>query len=132
MPVGVIHRDAASAAFFDGTARGELLLRRCTTCGHLSEPATATCPACTGRDLEWAPAAGTGVLVSWTVVHARSTEGAVRTPVGLVELDEGPWLEMQVVGTDPERLVPSTKVRVEFERPEGGEALPVARPTEID
>jgi uncharacterized OB-fold protein len=131
MSVGAIHRDAASAAFFEGTARGELLLRRCTTCGHTSEPAMATCPACTGRNLEWTPAAGTGVLVSWTVVHARSAGGTVRTPVGLIELDEGPWLEMQIVGTDPDRLVPRTTVRVEFERPEDGEALPVARPTEV-
>jgi uncharacterized OB-fold protein len=132
MPVGVIHRDAASAAFFDGTARGELLLRRCVTCGHASEPATETCPACTGRELAWHPAAGTGVLVSWAVVHARSADGPVRTAVGLVELDEGPWLEMQVVGVDPDRLVPRARIRVEFERPEGGEALPVARPADID
>ncbi|WP_433502166.1 Zn-ribbon domain-containing OB-fold protein [Pseudonocardia halophobica] len=132
MSVGVIHRDAASAAFFDGTSRGELLLRRCTTCGHASEPATETCPACTGRELDWEPAAGTGVLVSWAVVHTRSQESTVRTPVGLVELDEGPWLEMQVVGIDPDRLVPQLRIHVGFERPEGGETLPVARPVDID
>lgn len=46
------------------------------------------------------------------------------TPVTLVELDEGPWLEMQVVGGAPDSIIADLRVRIEFERP-GGEALPV-------
>jgi uncharacterized OB-fold protein len=128
MPVGVIHRDPESAAFFDGTARGELLLRRCTTCGHLSEPATATCPACTELDLGWTPASRRGSVVSWTVVHGRGPEGPTRTPVALVELDEGSWLEMQMIDIAPDAITAGLRVRIEFEQPDGGEALPVAAP----
>jgi uncharacterized protein len=125
MPVGAIHRDPQSAAFFDGTARGELLLRRCSTCGKLSEPATMTCPACTGRDLGWAPSSRRGCVASWTVVHGKGPDGPTRTAVALVELDEGPWLEMQVVGIAPEAITAGMRVHVDFERPAGGEALPV-------
>ncbi|MCW0211900.1 MAG: OB-fold domain-containing protein [Pseudonocardia sp.] len=127
MPVGPIHRDLPSTAFFDGTARGELLLRRCTACGHLCEPSTMTCPSCTGRTFDATPAAGGGRVVSWTVVHTRNGAGTVRTPVALVELDEGPWLEGQLVDVEPDRISTAMGVRVDFERAEGGEAIPVFR-----
>jgi hypothetical protein len=45
------HRDDASAAWFDGLARGRLLIRTCRSCGHHSRPETATCPACRSPEL---------------------------------------------------------------------------------
>ena len=38
MTVGPVVRNDASAPFFDGTARGEFLLRRCTTAQLISVP----------------------------------------------------------------------------------------------
>ena len=53
MTVGPLERDADTAPFLDGTARGELLLRRCPT-GHWSEPSASTCTACGSVELSWA------------------------------------------------------------------------------
>ncbi|MEV1176199.1 OB-fold domain-containing protein [Nonomuraea sp. NPDC049784] len=125
MPVGIVHRDAATAEFFDGTARGELLIRRCDQCGAFAAPQARTCPGCASPEPSWTPAAGTGLVVSWSVVH---TKGAPPIVVAIVELDEGPWLQAQITGAAPEDVYGGMPVRVAFERPEGGEAIPVFRP----
>ncbi|GAA1017602.1 hypothetical protein Aple_023790 [Acrocarpospora pleiomorpha] len=124
MPVGIVRRDAATAEFFDGTARGDLLIRRCDRCGGWAAPQTRTCPHCASPELSWTPAAGTGTVVTWSVVH---TKGLPPVTVGIVELDEGPWMQVQLTGDLPEDLS-DLRVRVAFERPEGGEAVPVFTP----
>ncbi|MFI7129210.1 Zn-ribbon domain-containing OB-fold protein [Nonomuraea sp. NPDC050153] len=125
MPVGIVHRDAATAEFFDGTARGELLIRRCAACGAHSAPQARTCPRCASPELSWTAAAGTGLVVSWSVVHAK---GAPPFVVGIVELDEEPWIQAQIVEIAPEHVYGGLRVRVAFEHPEGGEAIPVFHP----
>jgi len=134
MTIGIVQRDAATAEFFDAAARGELLIRRCVGCGHHNAPQSSTCAACHSDDLTWTAATGTGAIASWSVMHGRPRDGgpAPRTVVAIVELDEGPWLHAQLVGADPDTVSTGQPVTVEFERPEGGEAVPVfrLRPTE--
>jgi uncharacterized OB-fold protein len=64
-------------------------------------------------------------VVSWSVVHTR---GAPPIVVGIVELDEEPWIQAQITETAPEDVHGGMRVRVAFEHPEGGEAIPVFRP----
>jgi uncharacterized protein len=127
-----ITRDRVSAPFFDGTARGVLLLRRCDDCGRHSAPRTLTCPVCHSARLAWDPAQGTGTLASWTVVHHRPADGVPnsRTIAGLVQLDEGPWLHARIDGIDPSRLRAGLALTVAFERPVDGEAVPVFQPAD--
>ncbi|MGW2517501.1 Zn-ribbon domain-containing OB-fold protein [Streptomyces sp. NPDC001617] len=130
MTVGIMQRDPATAEFFDGTARGELLIRRCADCGHHSAPRCETCPACGSAALDRVPAEGTGTIASWTLVHGRPPRDGGPAPVTavvVVELDEGPWLHSQVITTAPQEVRTGIRVTVEFERPEGGEAIPVFR-----
>ena len=126
MAVLTIQRDELTAEFFDGTARGALLIRRCHDCGHDNPPAARTCAGCLSAHLAWTPALGTGGVVSWTVVHDKAS--GTRTVAAIVELDEGPWLHAQLTSVDPAAIVAGLRVRVDFERPEGGEAIPVFRP----
>ncbi|MFC4008525.1 Zn-ribbon domain-containing OB-fold protein [Nonomuraea purpurea] len=121
MPVGIVHRDAATAEFFDGAARGELLIRRCGACGGHSAPQARTCPHCASPELSWTASAGTGVVVSWSVVHGKSGPPFA---VAIVELDEEPWIQAQITG----EVYGGMRVRVAFEHPEGGEAVPVFHP----
>jgi uncharacterized OB-fold protein len=74
MSVGPVVRDEATAAFFDGTAAGEFLLRHCPA-GHFSEPAATQCTTCGSVELSWRAAAGLARLVSWTVSYGRAAEG---------------------------------------------------------
>jgi uncharacterized OB-fold protein len=116
-------RDDASAEFFDGAARGDLMIKRCDACGHHLRPDSVACSQCRGSQLSWTESSGRGSLVSWIVVHA--DEAA--TTVGLVELEEGPWLHGRLVDIDGAALSVGQAVEVEFE-PAGPESIPVFRP----
>ena len=132
-----IVRDEASAPFFDAAAEGRLLIRRCAACGHWIAPyqrmgtTLDRCPACTSDRVEWAEASGRGTLVTWTVVHqaGRRDPDAEHDPhpVGVVELEEGPWLtaRLDADGTD---LSAGMDLHVTFVRPGGGEPVPVFGP----
>lgn len=131
--IGVVQRDAASSEFFDGTARGELLIRECRRCGHLAAPPVVYCPACGSGDVAWVPSAGQGVIASWSVVHPRSGVGpAEPVVIGIIELREGPWVFGRIVGVGAGEVRTGLPVTVEFVRPEGGEAIPVYRVTTPD
>ena len=97
-------RDARSGPFFDALARGTLLLRRCVPHGHISAPEVLFCAECSSADLDRVPARGTGHVVTWTATHTRPDESG-RTSViaflGIVELDEGPWLRARLLPADP-------------------------------
>jgi uncharacterized OB-fold protein len=125
--VGVTHRDAASADFFEGTAHGDLLIRTCQECGTPAAPPVVYCRSCGSGNVSWTTATGRGTLISWSVVHPRSGVGPdVPRVIGIIELDEGPWVLGQVIGAVDD-IATGRPVTVEFERPEGGEAVPVYR-----
>jgi len=126
-----VERDDHSAPFFDATAEGHLVIRRCRECGHLMAPETRACTRCYSAEADWVAASGRGTLESWVVVHRRAAvEGAAatRSVVGLVELEEGPWLRTAIVDVDPDELRHGMALAVSFVRPEGSEAIPVFRP----
>jgi uncharacterized OB-fold protein len=124
--VGMTQRDASSAEFFDGTARGELLIRECEACGQHAPPPVAFCGACGSDRMAWVPSAGQGTVVSWSVVHPRpGAEPSEPVVIGILELDEGPWVYGRLVG-DVAEVAVGLSVTVEFARPEG-EAVPVYR-----
>ena len=126
-------RDELSAGFFDGAADDRLVVRRCCACGAFLAPHLVRCTACESPRVEWAPVAGDASLVSWSVAHNRpAADGAPVPPtvLGLVELDEGPWLHAQLADVDPGSLAVGRRFRVAFHHPEDGESLPFFRPAE--
>lgn len=131
MIIGIAQRDSAAAEFFDGAARGELLIRRCAACGYHNAPQNTACIRCGKADLTWTPAQGTGRIATWTVTHGRTVEGdlAPRTVIAIVELTEGPWLHARIVGADPDvGVVTGQEVVVDFDRPDGADPVPIFRP----
>ncbi|MDQ0989340.1 Zn-ribbon domain-containing OB-fold protein [Streptomyces sp. V3I7] len=133
MPTHTVTRDDASAPFYDATARGELLLRRCADCPAWAAPRTLTCPSCGGDRLNWQVASGSAALVSWTVVHGRPAADGGEVPqaiAALVESAEGPWLHGRLVGAEPASLAAGLPLSLAFERPGDGEAVPVFRPVD--
>ncbi len=109
-------RDEASESWFDGLAEGRLMIRRCGLCGRHSRPDARTCPECFSSDLDWTEASGGATVISVIVDHTRA--GPV--VLGLVELDEGPWLHVGLTsGTQAGR-----RVRLAVVTPEGSEPIP--------
>lgn len=78
--------------FRDGLAAGDLLLQKCNSCQQLNMYPRYACPHCQSDDLGWQKAAGTGTLMSVTVLRAGGPEGfehEIPYALGIVKLDEG-------------------------------------------
>ncbi len=129
MTIRPITRDSATAEFLDGTARGSFLLRRSRTTGEVLGPQQLTDSA-GGAELEWFPAAGTGTVVSWAVLHGKpGPEGPPPpTVVTIVELTEGPWWWCELLDAAPDELRVGLPVQVAMVKPDGSdETIPVFR-----
>ncbi|MFI5060122.1 MAG: Zn-ribbon domain-containing OB-fold protein [Actinomycetales bacterium] len=112
MPLFPVRRDAASAAFFDGTAEGKFLIVRDTSTGEFLDSKTDV--ALWSERYEYVAAAGTGEIVSWSVVHGRGSDGAPnRVVVGVVQLAEGPWWWGEL-DADPDADLTGAAVHVTF------------------
>ena len=128
-----VERDDASAAFYDAAARDELLMQRGPS-GTVLPPEARTEPASGSADLVPVTVSGDGVLVSWAVVHRAplpALADAVPYVSAVVELAEGPWLIVRLVG-DTGSLRAGAPVRARFVPSGGaedpGETLPVFEP----
>lgn len=119
------YRDDKSGPFYDAAADGRLAIRGCANCHEALPPEAAVCTTCAGTDLRWLSSLGTGSLIAWTRVHRapnRLYGDLVPYIVGLIELDEGPWLYGCLVASEP-RL--GMCVRAEFPFASEGDAYPV-------
>ena len=129
MPAFAIQRDDATAAFLDGTKRGEFLLVQDVATGAFLSPQADT-SADPDRYVR-VRAAGTGTIVSWAVVHQRGADGSVsRLPVGIVQLDEGPWWWTSFPAANPDADLFGARVHVAFEtlgEGDAAEAIPYFR-----
>jgi len=125
-------RDEASAPFFDAANSGDLLIRRCPICGAHYPPGQRRCVD--GEQLEWVRASGSAVLVSWAVEHAPALDpvlsgsDGLTSKFGLVELEEGPWMQVPLIDVEDDRLNEGVAMRVKFIRPGDGEAIAAFTP----
>lgn len=120
-------RDERSAPFFDAAASGTLLIRVCARCSHCLEPEARVCFACGSDDLNWSSSSGHGVLVSWAVVHQPphpTFANLVPFAIGLVELEEGPWLHARIAGIPLDRLHAGIPLHAAFVHPDGADSYP--------
>ncbi len=110
--------EPASAPYFEGAARGELLVTRCAGCDRYVWFPQPACPSC-GGELEWAPVSGRGSLFSWAVVRRPFLPAfADKVPfvAALVELEEDPAVRIvtNIVDAEPETLRAGAAVTVTF------------------
>ena len=127
-----VERNAASAAFFDAAGEGTLLIRVCPECDRLYAPHHKRCVD--GYELAWRAASGSAQLVTWAVDHAppvspelSSIDGGPPV-IGIVELDEGPWMYTALPGVAPEALREGMAMHVRFLPLGGAEPVPVFTP----
>ncbi len=94
--------------FWDACRAGELRLQKCT-CGHLRYPINRFCPVCLSDQCVWTPVSGRGTVFAYVVFHNAyhpGFKGDLPYNVALVQLEEGPRMYSNVVGT------PNDQVRV--------------------
>jgi uncharacterized protein len=62
-------REPTAAGFWEGTARGELLVQACGSCGAWRMPPRPMCPVCRSTEVRWEPTSGRGTIWSFCVPH---------------------------------------------------------------
>ncbi|PTH87372.1 hypothetical protein C9J60_18635 [Streptomyces sp. A244] len=125
-PRPVVNRD--NAGFWEGVARHDLLIQRCTACRTLRFPWLPGCNACGSPDWDTVAASGEGTVYSYVVMH-HPPFPAFEPPyaVGLVELAEGVRIVSNVVGVPYDEVRIGMPVRLEFRRYDEELELPVFR-----
>jgi uncharacterized OB-fold protein len=89
--------DDDAAPFWQGTARGELLVQTCTDCGRRRLPPRPMCPACRSLRLEWVALSGRGTIWSFVIAHPPllpAYQALAPYNVVTVALDEEPRLRL--------------------------------------
>ena len=117
--------------YWEGTARGELVLQRCTACGTVQHRPRPLCVSCFADAIEHFVASGRGTVHTFTTTrqnHAPGFRGACPYVLAYVELEEGPRLLTNVVGCAPEDVRIGMPVEVEFADVEGEFQVPRFRP----
>ncbi len=120
---------AATVAFWDGCARGELRFVRCDGCGTADFPPAVRCRQCQSDRLAWERSSGVGTVYSWTVVW-RPVTPQFRTPYApaIVQLDEGYRMLTNLVDIDVEEIGVGLRVQVTFQPTADGVTLPYFAP----
>lgn len=119
--------DPAARPFWDGTARGELLIQTCGACGVKRMPPRPMCPSCRSIDVAWTKASGRGRVWSFVVPHPPLLPAYAEVApynVILVELEDEPSIrfvgnlvtsaDAPLNGVDPASIRIGEPVRVVF------------------
>ncbi|MFE9459059.1 Zn-ribbon domain-containing OB-fold protein [Streptomyces californicus] len=125
--------DAFTRPYWDATAAGRLLVRRCAGCGRAHHYPREFCPYCWSEDVAWERASGEATLYTWSVVHRNDLPPfGSRVPyvAAVVDLAEGPRMMTEIVECAHEALRVGMGLTVTFRGAveEGGEVVPVFRP----
>ena len=122
--------DQETRAYWEGAARGELVLQRCGACGVVQHRPRAQCAKCLSPAIEHFVASGRGTVHTWTVTHQNVLPAFVQAcpyVMAYVDLEEGPRLLTNIVGCPTDQVRIGMPVRVEFV-PTGEFAVPRFRP----
>lgn len=117
--------------FWEACRAGELRMQKCLECGHVRYPIQIICPRCLSERCEWARLSGKGTVFARLVFHrAYNKAFAADLPynVVLVQLDEGPRMFSNVIGTPNEKIVVGARVEAVFEPVTPEITLPRFRP----
>jgi uncharacterized protein len=116
---------------WDGTARKELLMQRCSACGAFRHPPSPICQKCLSDRHEWVPASGRGSVYTFAVVRqalGRGWEEKVPYVVAVIELDEGPRFLSNVINVDPDAVQIGMPVEVTYVERTDAATLPLFQP----
>jgi len=122
-------RDPTTAPFWEGCARGELLVQACASCGLRRMPPRPMCPRCRSLEIRWEPTSGRGRVWSFIVPHPpllpAFAEVAPYNAI-IVELEEDPLIRFagnlvvsadgEINEIDPATITIGEPVQVVFHR----------------
>ncbi len=110
--------------FWDAAAEGQLLVKRCRSCGQVHYYPRAICPFCFADATEWLQASGRGTIYSYSVMRRVPVPYAI----AYVTLEEGVTMMTNIVGCDLDAIRIGQAVKVVFRPTEGGPPVPMFTP----
>ncbi|MEW5945364.1 MAG: Zn-ribbon domain-containing OB-fold protein [bacterium] len=90
-----------SRRFFEALREGRVTGVRCVGCGALHAPPVMVCGGCGGSSLAAVDLSPRGVVRTFTVIRVPPEGFEAPYVVGMVELDDGPWLVGRIEAADP-------------------------------
>ena len=116
--------DIETQPFWDATAQGKLLIKKCTACGEVHFYPRPHCPFCFSDKVEWQEASGRGTIYTYSVMRRASVPYAI----AYVTLAEGPTMMTNIVDCDLDSIRIGQPVRLVFRASEGGPPVPMFTP----
>lgn len=87
--------------YSDALREGKFLGLKCKQCGGYTVPPQKVCSECHSEDMEVVELSRRGEVRSFTVIHIPAEGFEAPYIVGLVELEEGPWVTVSIIDFDP-------------------------------
>ena len=115
-PLPVIDED--TAPYWKYCRQHELRMQKCTECSHIRFPAGILCPACHCMDAEWVKLSGRGTIFSYVVfrkAYHPAYEDEIPYVVAVIQLDEGPRMESNIIDADVNEIKIGMPVKLFFE-----------------
>ena len=104
--------------FWRACREGRLSLQRCGQCDTIRYPISHVCPHCLSAEFSWADMSGRGEVFSFIVFHRAYHDGFkadVPYNVALIQLEEGPRMFSNIVGTPNDRVMIGDAVEAVFD-----------------
>ena len=115
-PLPVINED--TAPYWEYCRNHELRMQKCQQCGYIRFPASIVCPKCHSLEAEWTKLSGKGKVYSFIIYHQvyhPSYKDDLPYAVAIIQLDEGPRMESNIIGFKMEDIKIDMPVEVVFE-----------------
>ncbi len=113
--------------FWEAAKQDKLVLQKCRDTGQCFFPPAPVSPFTGKPHWDWIEASGKGELWSWVVFHQSYFEGMrdeLPYPVGMVKLDEGPFLLTNLWDVDKDAVQIGMRLSVRFPGGPGDLVLP--------
>lgn len=125
LPAPAPQPNLETQAFWDATAEGRFLLKRCDACGLVIWYPRFLCPDCHTTETSWFEASGKGTVYTYTVVRKGQGPYAEAAPyvAAYVELAEGPRVLTNLVEVEPDEVRIGMPVEVVWHDTGQGAAL---------
>ena len=116
-----------SLPYWSAARERRLVIRKCKVCGQKHFMPRHLCPHCWSDRLEWIESKGAGSVHSFSIVHRAPTPAfAANVPyvIAMIDLDDGPRMFANVVGSNALEVEIGDRVKLRFEDRGDGAMLP--------
>jgi uncharacterized OB-fold protein len=117
--------------YWDYCRKHELRMQKCSRCGYIRFPLSVICPECHSMEFAWEKLSGKGKVYSFTiyrVAYHPAFKDDIPYVVAIIQLDEGPRMESNIIGCRVEDVRMEMPVVVAFDDVTEEVTLPKFRP----